>query len=154
MITTDTDRIEKAVELNASVDSVWHALTDPAAFSDWFGANLDGRFAPGRHVSGRMTGGAFERTRIEMDVQRIEPQRLLSFRWHPNAIDPEADYSDEQPTLVEFRLRRTPAGTLLRLTESGFDAIPPSRREQAYHANLEGWTEQLKNIEDHVARHP
>ncbi len=153
MVTAETDRIEKAVELNASVESVWHALTDPGAFRQWFGASLDARFAPGRRVSARLVGRAFERTRVEMEVQRMEPQRLLSFRWHPDATDPQADYSDEEPTLVEFRLRRTPAGTLLRLTESGFDAIPSSRREQAYHANFEGWTEQLKNIEDHVARH-
>ena len=54
--------------------------------------------------------------------QKMEPEQLFSFTWHPYAIDPNVDYSKEPPTLVEFRLEKTASGTLLVLTESGFDA--------------------------------
>jgi uncharacterized protein YndB with AHSA1/START domain len=85
-------------------------------------------------------------------VQTIEPERLFSFTWHPYAVDPNMDYSKEAPTLVEFRLERTPGGTLLVLTESGFDKIPAHRRLEAFRSNDGGWTEQMKNIESHVAK--
>ena len=64
------------------------------------------------------------------------------------------DYSKETPTLVEFRLEKTATGTLLILTESGFDKVPAGRRAEAYRMNEGGWTQQMKNIESHVANHP
>jgi hypothetical protein len=83
-----------------------------------------------------------------------EPERLFSFTWHPYAIDPKIDYSNEPPTLVEFRLEKALSGTLLLLTESGFDNIPKDRRLEAFRMNDGGWTEQMKNIESHVAQRP
>ena len=53
---------------------------------------------------------------------------MFCFHWHPAAVDPNVDYSKEPPTLVEFKLERVGDGTLLLLTESGFDAIPAARR--------------------------
>ena len=82
----------------------------------------------------------------------MEPERLFSFTWHPYAIDPKVDYSKETPTLVEFRLEEIASGTLLLLTESGFDKIPSDRRLEAFRRNDGGWTEQLKKIEAHVAQ--
>ena len=80
----------------------------------------------------------------------MEPERLFSFRWHPYAIDPKVDYSNEPTTLVEFRLEEAAGGTLLTVVESGFDRIPPRRRAEAFRMNDEGWAEQLENIERHV----
>ncbi|MGB9332465.1 MAG: SRPBCC family protein, partial [Steroidobacteraceae bacterium] len=80
------------------------------------------------------------------------PERLFSFTWHPYAIDPQVDYSQETPTLVEFRLEKTAAGTLLVLTESGFDKVPAERRAEAFRMNDGGWAAQMKNIESHVSR--
>lgn len=91
---------------------------------------------------------------MEVVVQKMEPERLFSFHWHPYAVDPKVDYSKEPPTLVEFMLEKTAAGTLLKVTESGFDSIPMSRRDEAFRMNSHGWAEQLKNIENHVAKAP
>jgi hypothetical protein len=55
---------------------------------------------------------------------------------------------------VEFRLEDTPEGTLLTVTESGFQALPAARQAFVHEANSSGWEEQLKNIERHVASHP
>ncbi|RDJ93976.1 vanillate O-demethylase oxidoreductase VanB, partial [Lacticaseibacillus rhamnosus] len=90
----------------------------------------------------------------EAVVQKMEPERLFSFTWHPYAVDPEKDYSGEPPTLVEFRLEKIPNGTLLLLTESGFDKIPAGRRAEAFRMNDGGWAEQMKNIEAHVTKTP
>ena len=146
-----TDRIEKTVFLRAPRSRVWRAITTPEEFGAWFGVNLDGAFAPGKQVSGRMTIKGFEHLPMEITIDRVEPERLFSYRWHPYAIDPKVDYSAEPMTLVEFRLEDAPGGTQLTVTESGFDRIPASRRAEAFRMNEGGWASQLRNIERHVA---
>src|SRR5262249_11518637 len=89
---------------------------------------------------------------FEITVDRIEPQRLFSFRWHPFAIDPKVDYSNEPTTLIEFTLEEKPDGVLLTVTESGFDRIPLERRAKAFEANDGGWTLQMTLVEKYLAR--
>jgi uncharacterized protein YndB with AHSA1/START domain len=149
------DRIEKRIELKAPVSRVWRALTDHREFGEWFRVKLDGPFLPGRISRGRITYPGYEHLKWEAVVQKMEPERLFSFTWHPYAVDPKMDYAKEKPTLVEFRLEKTAGGgTLLLLTESGFDKIPSNRRDEAFRMNDGGWTEQLKNIENYVAQRP
>jgi uncharacterized protein YndB with AHSA1/START domain len=81
-----------------------------------------------------------------MTVERMEPERLFSWRWHPYAVDPEQDYSSEPTTLVECELADVPGGTRLRIVESGFDRIPLSRRTEAYRMNSQGWAVQVQNV--------
>ena len=147
---TSTDRIEKKIVLRAPRARVWRAITDSQEFGTWFRAALDGPFVAGERVGGRITYPGYEHLRMDVLVEKIEPERLFSFRWRPNAIEPGADYAKEPTTLVEFRLEEVAEGTLLTIVESGFDALPAERRADAYRGNDEGWTEQLKNIEAHV----
>jgi len=144
-------RIEKKIELVAPVSRVWRALTDYREFGEWFRVKLDGPFVPGQVSRGHITYPGYEHLAWEAVVQKMEAERLFSFTWHPYAIDPKKDYSKETPTLVEFRLEKTSGGTLLLLTESGFDKIPSDRQLEAFRMNDGGWTEQMKNIEKHVA---
>jgi uncharacterized protein YndB with AHSA1/START domain len=146
------DRIEKQIELKAPVSRVWRALTDYSEFGEWFRVKLDGPFVPGQVSRGQITYPGYEHLKWEAVVQKMEPELLFSFTWHPYAVDSAVDYSQETPTLVEFRLEKTTNGTLLLLTESGFDKIPGDRRLEAFRRNDGGWTEQMKNIENHVAQ--
>jgi uncharacterized protein YndB with AHSA1/START domain len=148
------DRIEKRIELNVPVSRVWRALTDYREFGQWFRVKLDGPFAPGEVSRGQLTYPGYEHLKWEAIVQKMEPERLFSFTWHPYAVDPKVDYSAEPPTLVEFRLEKTASGTLLLLTESGFDKIPAHRRLEAFRRNDRGWSEQIQSIENHVAQKP
>jgi uncharacterized protein YndB with AHSA1/START domain len=90
---------------------------------------------------------------LEMTIQKIELQRLFSFTWHPYALDPQRDYSQEPPTLVAFKLEVTPQGTLLSVTESGFDHIPEDRRAEAFRMNTRGWETQMQNIKQYLEKH-
>jgi uncharacterized protein YndB with AHSA1/START domain len=146
------DCIEKHIELKAPVSRVWRAITDHREFGEWFRVKLDGPFAPGQVSRGRITYPGYEHLQWEAVVVRMDAETLFSFTWHPYAIDPKLDYSKETPTLVEFRLEKTANGTLLRLTECGFENVPAGRRLEAFRMNDRGWTEQMKNIESHVAR--
>jgi uncharacterized protein YndB with AHSA1/START domain len=146
------DRIEKRIELNAPVSRVWRALTDYREFGEWFRVKLEGPFVAGQVSRGHITYPGYEHVKWEAVVQAMEPERLFSFTWHPYSVDPNIDYSKEPSTLVEFRLEKTATGTLLVLTESGFDKIPSDRRAEAFRRNDGGWTEQMRNIEKHVAQ--
>jgi uncharacterized protein YndB with AHSA1/START domain len=147
-----SDRIEKAIALQAPVSWVWRALTDHNEFGMWFRVRLEGPFVPGQVSRGHITYPGYEHLRWEAVVQKMEPERLFSFTWHPYAVDPDEDYAREPPTLVEFTLQATPTGTLLRVVESGFDKLPNKRRLEAFRMNEGGWSEQVKNIAQHVAQ--
>jgi uncharacterized protein YndB with AHSA1/START domain len=149
-----SDRIEKRVELKAPVARVWRALTDHREFGEWFRVKLDGPFAAGQISRGHITYPGYEHVKWEVGVQKMDPERLFSFTWHPYSVDPKIDYSKETPTLVEFTLQKTASGTLLSLTESGFDKIPDVRRPEAFRSNDGGWTEQMKNIESYLSQKP
>jgi uncharacterized protein YndB with AHSA1/START domain len=144
-----TDRIEKRITLRATPARVWRALADADEFSAWFGVALSDAFAPGKtvHATASFRGKAVSFT---LAIERMEPERLLALRWHPFAVDPAIDYTREPTTLVEFALSPAPEGTLLTVTESGFDQLPPERRATAFAMNDAGWAAQVQNIARHV----
>ena len=146
------NKIEKRIELKAPVSRVWRALTDYREFGDWFRVKLERPFVAGQESRGNITYPGYEHVVWTAVVQKMEPERLFSFTWHPYAVDHNVNYSKETPTLVEFRLEKAGSGTLLVLTESGFDNIPVERRSEAFRRNDGGWTEQMKNIEAHVTQ--
>ena len=148
---SDTDRIEKTVVLRASQARVWRAISDAAEFGTWFGVALEGTFCAGTTIRGRITTAGYEHLTMDVMVERVEPERYLAFRWHPYAIDPGVDYSAQPTTLVEFTIDDTSGATVLTITESGFDRLPPERRDEAFRRNDGGWTIQAGNIERHVA---
>ena len=148
------NRIEKQIEIKAPVSRVWRAISDYREFGQWFRVKLDGPFVAGQVSTGHMTYPGYEHLPWEAVVQEIQPEKLFSFTWKPYAVDPAVDYSNETPTLVEFRLQPTPNGTLLTITESGFENVPASRREEAFRMNDGGWSIQIKNIEAYVAQNP
>jgi uncharacterized protein YndB with AHSA1/START domain len=149
-----SDRIEKRMELKAPVSRVWRALTDHEEFGDWFQVKLDGPFEPGKQAVGRITHPGYEHVTWRAVAQQLVPERLFSLSWHPYAVDPLVDYSAEPQTLIEFRLEPAGDGTLLTLTESGFDRIPAHRRAEALRMNDGGWTQQMENIRRHVEGSP
>jgi uncharacterized protein YndB with AHSA1/START domain len=158
----NTDRIEKTILLRAPRKRVWRALADSTEFGNWFGMKFDGAFTPGARLRGTIVGTKvdpviankqkqYEGTPFEITVDRVEPERLLSFRWHPNAIERGVDYSQEPTTLVVFTLEEQENGVMLTVTESGFDQVPLARRAKAFQSNEQGWGMVLQLIEKHLA---
>lgn len=134
--------IRKQIELKAPISRVWRALTDHEQFGEWFRVKIDGPFVAGQTARGKILHPGYEHLTWEAVIQKLEPECLFSFTWHPYAVDPSVDYSKEE----------TATGTLLVLTESGFDKIPSDRRLEAFRRNDGGWTQQMKNIEAYVAQ--
>ena len=160
-----TDRIQKEILLHATRERVWQAVSDAKQFGAWFGVAFAGAFVEGARLTGKIvpTTADPEIAKLqephagapfEFVVERIEPMRIISFRWHPFAVEPGVDYSKEPTTLIVFELQEVPGGTLLTISESGFDQIPLARRAKAFTANEGGWTMQTKLIEKYLAMHP
>jgi uncharacterized protein YndB with AHSA1/START domain len=158
-----TDRIEKKVLLKAPLSRVWRALTDSKEFGSWFGMKLEGPFTAGAKINGIIVPTTVdpevaqmqkphEGKRVELWVDRIEPEHFFSLKWHPYAIDPKIDYSKEPMTLITFALEEKEGGVLLTLTESGFDQIPLARRAEAIRANDGGWSKQMELIAKYLSR--
>jgi len=145
------DKIEKVIELSAPISRVWRALTDYREFGQWFRVALDGPFEPGAVSTGKMTYPGYEHHPWLATVERMEPERLFSFRWHHDDESAQAGISERPTTLVEFRLEATINGTRLTITESGFSSLPESRRIDIMRGNAEGWEIQSRNIAAHVA---
>jgi uncharacterized protein YndB with AHSA1/START domain len=161
-MTTETDRIERKIVLRAPLKRVWRALSDSAEFGAWFGVKFDGPFSPGAHMRGVIVGTAVNQQiaeaqkkyaglPFEITIEKMEPEQLFSFRWHPHAVEPGVDYSHEPTTLIAFTLEKVADGVMLTLTESGFDQIPLARRAQAFTANEGGWEIMAKIFAEYVA---
>lgn len=149
-----SNRIDKEIELKAPVSRVWRAITDHQQFGEWFKVNIEAPFEAGKVSVWKFTHPGYENLRTEAVVKEIKPESYFSYTWHPFAIDPKVDYSHEAPTLVEFRLEPTAAGTLLKISESGFENVPEHRRAEAFKMDEGGWTSQIKNIANYVASNP
>lgn len=156
------DRIVKTVVLHAPLERVWEAISDAKQFGRWFGVRFNGPFAPKSRLTGAITPTSVdpevaklqkphEGKTFEFWVETIEPARYIAFRWHPFAIDPNVDYTQEPTTLIEFTLREAGEDTELTIVESGFENIPLARRADAFRANEGGWAHQVKLIEKYLA---
>jgi len=158
-----TDRIEKKILLKAPRARVWRAISDAQEFGKWFGVKFDGPFVPGAPMRGVLVGTtvdadvakaqrAYADIPFEITVDRIEPERLFSFRWHPYAVERGVDYSAEPTTLIVFELEEVADGTMLTISESGFDRIPLARRAKAFTMNEQGWSAMVTLIERYLAQ--
>jgi uncharacterized protein YndB with AHSA1/START domain len=160
-----TDQIKKTILLRAPIARVWRALSNASEFGTWFGMKVDGEFAPGAVLRGVITATTvdaevaeaqkpYEGKPFEIRIERMEPERLFSMRWHPHAVDLQTDYSAEPTTLVEFALEQVADGVMLTVTESGFDNIPLERRAKAFTENEQGWSMMVRMLEKYVVHAP
>jgi uncharacterized protein YndB with AHSA1/START domain len=144
------NQIEKQIELKAPISKVWNALTDYKQFSEWFGVALESPFKMGETTEGQITIEGYEFIRFTANVQKMEAEQLFSYTWHPASLEKNHDYSNETPTLVEFKLTESTNGTLLTVIETGFNKLPENRREESFRRNSDGWAMQLESIEEYL----
>ncbi len=159
-----SDRIHKEILLSSALARVWHAIGDSQAFGSWFGVALEAPFIAGKRLKAKIVPTTvdeevarqqkpYEGKTFDLFIERVEPMKRLAFRWHPYAVEPGVDYSDEPTTLVTFELKEVPGGTQLTVTETGFDQIPLERRAKAFEMNEAGWGMQMRLIEKYLERH-
>lgn len=133
--------VERTLELPASPEGVWRALTDPEELARWFpdrvdqegfGTGAEGSFFWENH-------GAFA-----FRVEAAEPLKRLVWRW---ARDAETPLDEGVTTKIEWVLEpRADGGTTLRLCESGFV------RSEDQEGNSKGWDAELGELVELLSR--
>ena len=126
--------IEREVLIEAPVDVVWRAITEPDQISQWFADRVDLVVEPGAH--GYMHFGDQGGPVV---VETVDPPARFSFRWnHPLDEEPVAGNS----MLVEFTLTRDGDDrTRLKVTESGHELRdwPEAEKQRYSDEHQEGW---------------
>jgi uncharacterized protein YndB with AHSA1/START domain len=161
-MTAQSDRIEKQRVVQHPIERVWRAISEPKQFSAWIGLAEPGDFVQGALFTAKMAPTKFnaefaqlqepyDGLTVKMTIERIQPPFHFSFRFHPFAIDPNADYSSEPMNEVAFELKEVANGTRVTMTETGFERIPPERRAVAYEVNNRAWGLALKALESYLA---
>ena len=148
MDTSIADRIEKQITLRAPVERVWQALAESRQFGEWFGITFREGFAPGRSVVGehRDSGAGHP---LWLKVVAMEAPARFAYRWRPHAMNRPLE-DENETTLVEFLLEPSESGTIVRIRESGFEAVPLSQRESNFRENDKGWDEQIGKLADYL----
>jgi uncharacterized protein YndB with AHSA1/START domain len=147
--TPEATKIEKKLLIHAPRARVWRALTTAEEFAKWFSVKLDGQFEPGKRLDMISTHpGCSGDKNFYLIVESIEPEHTFSWRWHPGAASREEDGG----TLVEFHLQEQAEGTLVTVTESGFDRISLARRAKAFQENSRGWEIQLESLAQYATK--
>lgn len=113
-------------------ERLWRALTQSDLLAEWIMPN---DFRP--EVGERFEMVA-EWGKVEGEVLAIEPLRSLSYRWNGPGLK----------SVVHWTLEATPAGTRLRMEQTGFR--PDDK--MAYHGARAGWPRFLKSLDNLLER--
>jgi len=138
---TDTHTIERTLDLAASSDRVWAALTDPAEVSAWFGSSTE--LEPALGAEGRFGFG--DEGTFAVRIEAFEPGRRLVWRW---AEEPDTALDAGPTSLVEWTLEPAGDGTRLGVRETGL------RTMRNLEMNTGGWFEELGELREHLAVEP
>ncbi|HEY5922117.1 MAG TPA: SRPBCC domain-containing protein [Kofleriaceae bacterium] len=149
----DNDRVEQTIELRAPRSRVWRAISNGKDFGTWFGLGepltLEGDFVPGAKITGVWGSGASQVRELFCTIDKVEPERALSFRWVPYEIPPGDDPAKHPTTCIEFRLDDIEIGTRLTVVESGFSKLPADK-QYTRERNGRGWAGQVHAIAAHL----
>jgi len=151
IVVSSLNRISRSTFIRAPRSRVWRALTDMGEFSRWFSVETaEAAFVPGARLRGVSTHeGPCYKAEFFLDVVEMVPERTFSWRWHPGVNLLNEDLSEEPMTLVTFQLEDAEGGTLVTVTESGFDQLFAERRPRVFEENEEGWKLQIAALERH-----
>ncbi|MPZ97931.1 MAG: activator of HSP90 ATPase [Dehalococcoidia bacterium] len=133
---TVKDTIEREVVFKATRSELWAALTTAEGLAGWWcdGAEIDLR--PG----GRLTLDFGPEHGINhATVVAVEPESRFVTNWRPFQDEPGAEEIPDLTTQIEFRLEDHMHGTLLRVRESGFAALPAALGTKTIGENEYGW---------------
>ncbi len=146
MTVEQMSKIENETMIRAPRSRVWKALTTPAEFAKWFHVTLTApEFRVGERVDLVSTYPGHEGTAFFFEVVEKSPEHRFVWRWSPGGAG-----AAEPSTTVVFELEEVDGGTLVKVTESGFEGLSLERRAKAFESNTQGWGIQMKNIHDYV----
>lgn len=140
--TTEELVIERTLELRASPERLWRALTEAGELAAWFGQRCEIDLRPGGVAWFDWDEGGLYHARVEV----VEPVRRLVVRW---ATEEGRRVEDGPSTVMEWTIEPGRAGgSVLHLRETGFTG-PDSR-----FGNVHGWIDELRDLLGLLAEEP
>ncbi len=134
--------VEKTLELAASPERVWRALTEPAELARWFPDATD--LEPRAGSVGWFDWA--DHGKYAVRIEEIAPPARLVWSW---SRDADVALEDGPRTRVEWTLEARPdGGTTLRLRESGFTHARYRRENDA------GWDQELGELAEYLEAEP
>jgi len=134
--------IERRIELRASPERVWRALTEADELAAWFGQRCEIDLRPGGDAWFEWDEGGRYQARVEV----VEPVRRLVVRW---AAEQDQAVDDGLSTVLEWTIEPgRDGGSILRLRESGFT------EHASRFGNVQGWLDELRDLLAHLAEAP
>jgi uncharacterized protein YndB with AHSA1/START domain len=138
--------IEREVHIEASPEVVFEVISRPEHIREWWSAETE--IEPIAGVTSELTWRDEASGRVDVvpiTVIDVQPPHLFSFRWTQGPGDTPTPANS---LLVTFELSRSGAGTVLRLTETGFRerGWEIAVLEEAYRDHVAGWDFYLPRI--------
>ncbi|MDX1417918.1 MAG: SRPBCC domain-containing protein [Candidatus Promineifilaceae bacterium] len=141
---TKKDTIERELLLNAPREKVWAAITRAELISQWFGsATRIASLTVGQEIEFEWSEHSHTSRAI---IAAVEPMTRFAYRWEHGQVDFSKPIREETLTLVTFTLEDAGSGTRLKLTETGFAALPAG--VGSYEENYSGWIHELNELQE------
>lgn len=144
--------IEREIHIDARPEVVFEVVSQPEHMREWWDVATDVTPTPGS--TGELVWANDDDPRAHVTPVTVvvaEPPRVFSFRWtYPDGADPV----DGNSMLVTFELAPSGAGTLLRVTETGFRELgwEAATLEAHYRQNVDGWAHFVPRIRAYAER--
>jgi len=144
------DEIETILDLPHPPQKVWNAVTTPDGLNQWFGDHVTMRLEEGSPILFRWD----EYGEVGGIIEVVEPITRFAYRWRAHGVPEGVAMNATNSTLVTFELTPTPAGTRLRVLETGFAGLDPELREAAFRENTSGWAHELAELTEFLTGQP
>jgi uncharacterized protein YndB with AHSA1/START domain len=127
--------IQHTVLVRTEPEVVYDALTTPEGLDGWFTTGAEVDLRPGGHIRFRWVDWGPDRINDHDGgpILKADRPREFVFQWHP--------YSEDAPTTVCIMFKPSQDGTVVILTETGYQDTPDGRA--AFVNCATGWGEAL-----------
>jgi len=141
-----TRKQEHEIVIDASIESVWKAITDAEELTRWF---VDAaKVEPG--VGGKMRVSWDGSQAGEKRIEAWEPNRRLRVELMPFEMG-KAKYDGQQPIVDEYTIERRDGKTVLRLVSSGIPDTP--EWDGFYNGINTGWPSFFRTMRHYLEHH-
>jgi len=143
----EQDQIQRIVELPVNLERAWRAISTPEELSRWFSDEV--AFEP--QVGSEIIFDWEDYGRKYGQIEVIEAPYRFGFRWLAGDRGDRTTLQAANSTFVLMSLERTPSGTRLTVTETGFANLAPELRRTEFEGNTRGWETELGELSAYLA---
>ena len=130
--------VRRTITINAPVEKVWAAITEPEHLVKWFPEKAELGSA-GVGSTGSFTWA--DHGTFPVSIEQIDPLRSITYRWSNVSEEP---LDPAHSTVFTFTLEPSDGATSLTVLETGFDTLPDPTT--ALESNRGGWNSELDEL--------